>query len=464
MLKNNASFVNAIFRLLDVFLIGFAGYFAFVIRFQQFGGLSYHYAGAILLACLLVGVGFSFFGVYGQIRGRSVWRLLPNVMLAWLMLFFTLSSVAVFLKLGNTYSRSWFLSWILASLVVLVSSRLLIFYGLMIVRKSGFNTRNVVIIGTGSLARKACERLTKASGYGYQTVCFIEPEAAKKNKKINGIPVVAIPTEMEKFIATHNIDEVWVALPLHALGEMQDIFYRLRFSTANIRVLPDIFEFDLLNHSVSEIAGIPVINLRASPIQGINQILKFAEDKVIALVILILISPILMLISLAVKVSSKGPIFYIQKRYGFDGKVIRVYKFRSMYLHDDETILKQASKDDGRVTTVGKFLRKTSLDELPQFINVLQGRMSIVGPRPHAVSHNEHYKQLVKKYMQRHMVKPGITGWAQINGFRGETDTLDKMEKRVEYDLYYIENWSLFLDLKIIALTIVKGFFAKNAY
>jgi Undecaprenyl-phosphate glucose phosphotransferase len=221
----------------------------------------------------------------------------------------------------------------------------------------------------------------------------------------------------------------------------------------------------LLNHSISNIAGVTTLTLRESPIRGLSLLVKTIEDQVLAFVILILIAPVLLAIALMIKCTSAGPILFKQKRYGIDGKLINVYKFRSMYMHQEsEGTVTQAKRNDSRITPVGRFLRRSSLDELPQFFNVLQGRMSIVGPRPHAVAHNEQYKDLVAMYMQRHIVKPGITGWAQVNGLRGETDTLEKMQKRVEFDLYYIENWSIWFDFKIILMTIFKGFINKNAH
>jgi putative colanic acid biosynthesis UDP-glucose lipid carrier transferase len=210
--------------------------------------------------------------------------------------------------------------------------------------------------------------------------------------------------------------------------------------------------------------GIPTISIYDSPIDGSNAIIKRIEDVILSTLILVLISPVLIGLAIAVKVTSKGPVFFKQNRYGIDGKPIKVWKFRSMNVMEDGAKVTQATKNDSRFTPIGQFIRKTSLDELPQFLNVLQGQMSIVGPRPHAVAHNEQYRSLVDGYMLRHKVKPGITGWAQINGWRGETDTLDKMEKRIEFDLEYIQNWSLALDLKIVFLTIFKGFINKNAY
>ncbi|HCX4781159.1 TPA: undecaprenyl-phosphate glucose phosphotransferase, partial [Escherichia coli] len=221
--------------------------------------------------------------------------------------------------------------------------------------------------------------------------------------------------------------------------------------------------FNILQSRTEEVNGIPVVPIFETPLNGINMVLKRLEDIILSVVILTLISPILIIISLCVKLTSPGPIIFKQTRYGMDGKPIKVWKFRTMVVMENDNVT-QATKNDVRVTKVGRFLRRTSLDELPQFFNVLFGGMSIVGPRPHAVIHNEQYRSLIEGYMLRHKVKPGITGWAQINGWRGETDTLEKMEKRVEYDLEYIREWSIWLDIRIIFLTIFKGFIGKAAY
>jgi putative colanic acid biosynthesis UDP-glucose lipid carrier transferase len=235
-------------------------------------------------------------------------------------------------------------------------------------------------------------------------------------------------------------------------------------STASVYLVPDIFMFELLHARSDVIAGIPTISIYDSPLDGSNAIVKRIEDLVLSSIILLLITPILIAISIAVKVTSSGPVLFKQLRYGIDGKPIKVWKFRSMTVMENGAEVTQAKKNDVRLTPIGRFIRSTSLDELPQFINVLQGRMSIVGPRPHAVAHNEAYRTIINGYMLRHKVKPGITGWAQVNGWRGETDTLDKMEKRIEFDLDYIRNWSLGFDLKIVISTVFKGFIDKSAY
>lgn len=247
-------------------------------------------------------------------------------------------------------------------------------------------------------------------------------------------------------------------------AKIKKIVQQLTDTTCSVLLIPDIFTFNILQARTEEINGVPVVPLFDTPLSGINMIFKRLEDIIVSTVILLLISPVLLIISVAVKFSSPGPVLFRQLRYGMDGKPIRVWKFRSMRVMENDENVVQATKNDIRVTKVGKFLRSTSLDELPQFFNVWCGQMSVVGPRPHAVAHNEQYRALIQGYMLRHKVKPGITGLAQINGWRGETDTLEKMEKRIEYDLLYIRGWSIWLDLKIIFLTVFKGFINKSAY
>ncbi|MTI12913.1 undecaprenyl-phosphate glucose phosphotransferase [Sansalvadorimonas verongulae] len=260
-------------------------------------------------------------------------------------------------------------------------------------------------------------------------------------------------------------DECWVCLPLKDSGYVHVMIHALRHSTTDIRFMPGMRDMPLLNHKITPIGGFYSLDISCTPMIGYNRIVKSIEDRVIGGLIFLMIMPVCGLIALAVKLSSPGPVLFKQYRHGVDGKPIKVYKFRSMKIHnEDDGKVTQATKGDPRVTRVGAFIRRTSLDELPQFFNVIQGKMSIVGPRPHALEHNEYYKDMVESYMKRHKVKPGITGLAQVRGYRGETDTLEKMQKRVECDLEYMSRWSLWLDVKIIFLTVFKGFVGKTAY
>lgn len=330
-------------------------------------------------------------------------------------------------------------------------------------RSYGLNERRVVIFGAGELGTKLAQTVQQALWTGFHIVKFID-DKEEKPASIHGIPVVKTPKNLGDDLTREGIDEIWLALPLRAEKHVKEILHELRHHTITTRFVLDIFGLNLLNHSITDVAGFPVLNICSTPMTGINRLLKAVEDRVLSLIILIFISPILLLIAIGIKLTSEGPVFFKQQRLGWDGRIIKVYKFRSMIQHEENGKITQATLEDKRVTRFGKFLRKTSLDELPQFFNVLQGRMSIVGPRPHALAHNELYKDSIYTYMQRHRVKPGITGWAQVNGWRGETDTLTKMQKRVEYDLFYINNWSLLFDLKIILLTVVRGFTGRNAY
>ena len=270
--------------------------------------------------------------------------------------------------------------------------------------------------------------------------------------------------DIPEYVLTNRIDEVWIALTLTGSIQLLQLQYLLRNALVDIRWVPDMQELQILNHKISDFLGFATIDLNLPISNGLRGISKDFFDKFFSLTVLIMLVPLFAIIALCIKYSSPGPVFFKQPRNGLNGKKFHVYKFRSMTLAQETATITQAVRDDPRVTVVGQFLRRTSLDELPQFFNVLRGDMSVVGPRPHALQHNEIYKNLLDLYMVRHRVKPGITGWAQIHGFRGETDTLDKMEKRVQCDLYYIQNWTFWMDLRIIGWTALKGWTGNNAY
>jgi putative colanic acid biosysnthesis UDP-glucose lipid carrier transferase len=278
------------------------------------------------------------------------------------------------------------------------------------------------------------------------------------NKRLGGLKDVA------PYIIQHGVREVYITLPLGSQPRIVELLEQVQGTTASLFFVPDVFGISIIQGRLQDMNGVPVVGICETPFTGTNELVKRMSDVVLALLILVLISPILLGVAIGVKLSSPGPIIFKQRRNGLDGDEIVVYKFRSMTSQDNGAVVKQATKDDARITPFGAFIRRTSLDELPQFINVLQGRMSIVGPRPHAVAHNEQYREIIKAYMVRHKVKPGITGWAQVNGHRGETDTIEKMQARVEYDLAYLRNWTLGLDLQIIIRTIRLVFFDRHAY
>ena len=467
LLKEFASLFDIVIRLFDLIIVIAGGVFAYYYRFGNFN-LGTRYETAIIVGILLSALIFPSFGLYHSWRGKGLFKHLWVVTLAWLCISFLLVMISFSVKAGSNYSRIWAGLWIFDTWILLIVSRIVIRNAFSFIRKRGRNRRHIVIVGAGDLGLKTFYQLSDAEWVGYDIVAFWDDRIERSRENIGSlnIPVLSVEEGVTTLInGTTDIDEVWLALPLRAEKRMHEILNLLRHNTITVRLVPDIFGFRLLNHSVTEIAGIPVLDISASPMTGTNRLVKAIEDRFLGIIFLIFSIPLALVIAIGVKLSSPGPILFKQMRYGWDGKPIKVYKFRTMVVHDEkEGALTQASKGDARITKFGAFLRSTSLDELPQLYNVLQGRMSIVGPRPHAVVHNEQYKDQISGYMQRHHVKPGITGWAQINGWRGETDTLEKMQRRIDYDLFYIENWSLWFDLKIIFLTFFRGFIGKNAY
>ncbi len=387
---------------------------------------------------------------------QSTFGLIKKVSFTWFFSGSITVALIFFLDESAYFDRKWLLVSLLSSyflaLLIRLFSRGLYWY----TRANGKKRRSVFMIGDNN-SIVSLGRLMKE----YQAEGYAIGGVQRIRHKNDAYDLIDIADRVRSSGAT----EVWITLSLDMGGIVRSIMYALRNETVEVRYFPDLKDVRLLNHRVSEVVGRYAIDLSVTPMSGQARVLKRIEDLVIGSMILLLISPICIGIACAVKFTSKGPILFKQARTGANGQEVKVYKFRSMKVHQEKAgQVTQATKNDSRLTPIGGFLRRTSLDELPQFINVLQGRMSIVGPRPHALAHNEYYKDLVESYMRRHMVKPGITGWAQVNGYRGETDTLDKMKKRVEYDLWYIDNWSLWLDIKIIIATVFKGFINKNAY
>lgn len=463
--RSYESLISFSTRLLDVVAVSIGAAGAYLWRFSELpASIPVQYGVLVLVGTLLSLVIFPAFGVYQSWRGRSLYRLVSRLFFAWASVILILLAFIFVAKHGEVYSRLWLGYWWFLMLAGLLLVRLSVYRFLRFLRRRGWNHKRVVVAGAGQLGREVVRRLHTMQSIGFDVVAYVDDNTRLHGKRFGGALVVGDLSSIAQTIESFGAHELWIALPLKAEEQVRKILHSLRHSTVNVRFIPDIFGFRLLNHSVSEIGGMPVLDLNVSPMSGINQFVKAAEDRCLALVILTLVSPLLAAIAIGVKLSSPGPIIFKQLRHGWDGKPIRVYKFRTMQVHTEEGQVTQATKGDSRITNFGAFLRRTSLDELPQFFNVLQGRMSIVGPRPHALAHNELYKDQVDDYMLRHKVKPGITGWAQVNGWRGETDTLDKMKKRVEYDLYYIEHWSLWFDIKIIILTFFRGFVHNNAY
>jgi putative colanic acid biosysnthesis UDP-glucose lipid carrier transferase len=331
-----------------------------------------------------------------------------------------------------------------------------------LLEREGFRT--AIVVGANDLGRRLGERFRDNSLLGVKFAGYFEDRSPDR------LDPALIPDlrgrldEVADYVKRHKVGAVFIALPMVLQPRIQQLLESLHDTTASVYFVPDLFASNLIQARVDDIDGLAVVAVCETPFYGINNFVKRAEDLVVASLILIMSAPLLATIAIAVKLSSPGPVLFKQRRYGIDGKETLVYKFRSMRVTEDGAVIKQAQRGDPRVTRLGAFLRRTSLDELPQFINVLQGRMSIVGPRPHATAHNEMYRKLIRGYMIRHKAKPGITGLAQVNGFRGETDTLDKMQGRVDYDLEYLRRWSVKLDLYIIVKTVLVVVTGRNAY
>jgi putative colanic acid biosynthesis UDP-glucose lipid carrier transferase len=415
-----------------------------------------------LFAVLCFQLGAALTGIYASQRSTTTREQLFQIFMALLGTFALIIIASVSLRLHGLTSRMFLWSWFSLSFGMLGTWRIFVRKSLALVRRRGINTRQAAIVGAGRLGLTLAQKFEENPWMGIEITAFYDEET--RATEIGEIPVIPNIEQILTDARQGYFRQVYITLPLSAECQVRRIINELSDSACSVYLIPDIFIFDLLHARQTTIDGLPAISIYDSPFSLADSVIKRAFDIVGSLAILSLIALPMLAIAIAVKLTSRGPIIFRQIRYGLDGKPIEVWKFRTMNATDNGSVVIQAKKNDARLTPIGGFLRQTSLDELPQFINVLQGHMSIVGPRPHAVAHNEEYRKRIKGYMQRHKVKPGITGWAQVNGWRGETDTLEKMEKRVQFDLAYIRNWNVWLDFKIVFLTIFKGFVNRNAY
>jgi putative colanic acid biosynthesis UDP-glucose lipid carrier transferase len=395
-------------------------------------------------------------GVYDSWRGRRLPPLLKRYTFSLLLTVAVLMAFLVFTKTAIEFSRLWLIYLVALTWLGGTLYRCGYHFYLKRLRSAGKNLRSVLVITSDHHHAKVLFDEREMQQSGYRLVHHVHSSEIER---------WAHSGQVIEELSKYSVDEVWLDLPLSMGRFIKDIVYALRHVTVDIRFFPDFEDIQLLNHKVSSILGHYAIDISCSPMRGFNRTLKRCEDLVLGILICALVTPVCLAIALLIKFSSPGPVLFKQYRNGQDGRRFKVYKFRSMTVHQEANgTVTQAKPDDPRLTRLGAFLRRTSLDELPQFFNVVQGRMSIVGPRPHALIHNEYYMDLIESYMWRHKVKPGITGLAQIRGYRGLTDTLEKMERRVECDLEYINNWSLWLDLKIITLTVFSIFHNRNAF
>ena len=406
--------------------------------------------------------------LYRPWRGVDFLRLGRRVLVAWVIIIGLLLALGFATKTTALFSRGVLLPWIFFTPLVLLGTRLLVYKTLGFFRSSGRNTRTAVVAGAGDLGRRLAKSLGDFPWLGIRFLGFFDDYKSGKMEGLadepQGRPILGDLDEMVTFVQEYQVNMVYLALPLRAQARLREIIEKLQDTTASVYFAPDIFVFSLFQSSLSDLRGIPLISLWETPFFGANAMMKRIMDVVLAGLFLVGAAPLMLVLALGVKLTSPGPVFFQQRRYGLNGEEILVLKFRTMSVCEDGPEITQVKKDDPRLTRFGKFLRRASLDELPQLWNVLQGSMSIVGPRPHAVAHNEFYRQHLPRYMLRHKVRPGITGLAQVNGFRGETETLEKMEQRLAFDLEYLRRWSLWLDMKLICQTLWRTVSDKNAY
>ena len=392
------------------------------------------------------------------------WRALRHIVLGWLVL----SSLLFFLGYATghlgSFDRDVLLTWWWVALVSLLGAHFLLRATAPAIRELQGPARRAVLAGMNEQGVELARRLEEDLYVDIRLSGFFDDRARERRTHSDEYPLLGKISDLPEYVKKNHIDVIYLSLPMASQQRILSLLDALRDTTCSIYFVPDTFVTDLIQGRMDSVGGIPVVAVCETPFTGFNRVLKRGTDVVLSILILALIFPLLVLIAIGIKLTSAGPVIFRQRRYGLDGNEITVYKFRTMVTMDDGDAVQQARKEDPRVTRLGAVLRRMSLDELPQFINVLQGRMSIVGPRPHAVAHNEMYRKLIKGYMLRHKVPPGITGWAQIHGYRGETETLGKMKARVDYDLDYLRNWSLRLDLYIIAKTVWVVLKGNNAH
>jgi len=462
LLQNHDTLAQWIQHILNLAVVSFT---LCLLAYWRDGEIVQQYRSMLVFAVLLMTITYHLMGVFR--RFDRLEGAIQHLARAWGIVVIILAWTAFLTKTSQAYSRQVIVYWVLIAFLA-QAAFLTITYNWYKLYRNRYQKRiPAVIVGTGELAQHLAYSIKKNIWLTDTIVGAISHNKEESGTwYVSDIPVLGTEDQMTDIIEKYNVRRIYFALPLELTDQTKK--YHDMLSNQNIDLVwaPDIFKFQLINHSVREVAGIPLLNLNETPLMaGGPAFVKTLMDKCFSLVIILLLSPVLLAVALAVKLSSPGPVIFKQRRDGWDGNKFFVYKFRSMYVHEEKEIVEQAKKNDSRITKVGRFIRRTSLDELPQLFNALNGSMSLVGPRPHAVSHNIYYSDKVKAYLARHRIKPGITGLAQIDGYRGETENVEDMRKRVELDLEYICNWSPTLDLKILILTPFRLIFKSgNAY
>ncbi len=462
-LKEYAHIVVLLLRVIDLFTLSSAGLIAHYYLFSNVKPNAQHQV-TILLGLLLVVIFLDLAQFYRPWRGRSLLEEFVLFLKAWgaALIALTVITTASLPEVTAGSNLEWVGLWTILACIGLATTRFVIRYGLAWARAHGWNQRRVVLAGLSEMAIVTENQINKSPWLGLQIIGYLDDRSEPRISIGNSaLPYLGKIHKLVDIVEQEGVDQVWVAYPFRGDFRFNEVMHALRHSSVSIRFLIDFYAFNAMNRSLSYVGGIPMLDVAVSPLDGVNAYLKALEDGVLAWIILVLFGPLMIAIAIGVKLTSPGPVFYRQERVGWNGRPFMMLKFRSMPVgveHGTGPIW--AGPGDNRATRFGAFLRKASLDELPQLINVLKGEMSIVGPRPERPVFVDKFKDEVPNYMRKHMVKAGITGWAQVNGWRGDTD----LNKRIEHDLYYIRNWSVWFDLRIAVQTVVTGFFNKNAY
>ncbi len=420
-----------------------------------------------ILSIIATAIGIALLRPSGSMTEHLLAERVPmaaGILIRWIALLGILLAIGYATKLSSQFSRRVILTWMVLTPIFLILITLLLREFTRRLLMVPANARSVVFAGCNDVSLSLSERILKNSELCMKVVGFFDDRSAERLELPGGTSLLGKLPELATYVRSKNIEVIFIALPIRHVRRVMDLIDELRDTTASIYYVPDILVFDLIQARTGEIMGIPVVSMCETPFHGVSGFIKRAMDVFFSLLILVPVLPVMGIIALLIKFSSPGPAIFRQRRYGLDGREITVYKFRTMNVIEDGLRIVQASKTDARITPIGKFLRRFSLDELPQLFNVLQGRMSLVGPRPHAVAHNEEYRKLIKGYMMRHKVLPGITGLAQVNGCRGETANIEDMQARVNFDLEYLRHWSPMLDFKILVLTALHLFGHERAY
>ncbi|MEC9346952.1 MAG: undecaprenyl-phosphate glucose phosphotransferase [Pseudomonadota bacterium] len=463
-IASSPSILLGLARLFDLVLILVAGWAAYWMRHGS-PELPVPYLVAIGIGMVVAANAFQVAGLYNFDHVRNPAGQFTRLAGSWITVAMLLIVAGFFSKTSADYSRIWLATWLVLSFLSLAGFRIALSWRIVTWQRDGILVRNVVIVGHGEPVNRLVRHVVSAPPeFGVRLLGVFNdlPDAAPLPPDT---PVLGDADDLMRYLREASVQEVVVAVPWSEEERIGKLLDRLREVPVDVTLAPEPFAYRMMDRRIEHLSGLPLTVVQERPLAGWNYIIKGVEDRLLALLILILISPLMAVIAILIRLDSPGPALFRQQRYGFNNNVFTVYKFRSMRNDaGDSRGGRQATKGDPRITRIGAFIRKTSLDELPQIFNVLQGDMSLVGPRPHAVAHNEEYAGIIDQYLGRHKVKPGITGWAQIHGLRGETDTPEKMAMRVQYDLYYIDNWSLWLDLKILFRTIFVGFVHRNAY